>query len=278
MNATWLAAWFAFLFGLRFCAALTINTLTPFGAEIFGADIEHGIDENEFHAVRDALLKHKVVVLRNQVELSIDSQRKFSKLFGTLLVHGDSASHLPGYNDVNVVSNIKNESTGRYIGLNGLEVDLFHSDLGWSSLPAKITIAYGSIIPSNCGDTMFLNSVEAYNLLNDTMKEMLSELSGVYSYLKLRPIINGTYDGLTEAQVAKMNGTIHPLITTHPETGEQNIYATPGHTLRVVGMEEEQSVSLLQYLFDHTSQPSVTYRHVWQSNDLVMWDNRGELI
>lgn len=129
---------------------------------------------------------------------------------------------------------------------------------------------------NSLGDTMFLNTVKAYNALNTSFQNQLKSMQGVYSYLKLRPVINGSYDGLTEEQVAKMNGTVHPLITMHPETGEYNIYANPGHTTRIVGTSKDVSDGILAEVFRLTEQPEFTYRHKWSQYDLVMWDNRGK--
>ncbi len=102
---------------------------TSFGAEITGVSLET-LTNKEFDSIHDALLRHKVLVIRNQQDLSVEGQRLFSKRLGRLHEHLESSSHLPGYRDVNVVSNIKN-SNGSYIGLYGKHVENFHSDLSW---------------------------------------------------------------------------------------------------------------------------------------------------
>lgn len=99
------------------------------GASIHDVDIET-ISEIDFDHIHDAILKYKVVIVKNQASLSVEGQRRFTQRFGPLHVHLESSSHLPGYSDVNVVSNIKNEN-GSYIGLFGAHVENFHSDLSW---------------------------------------------------------------------------------------------------------------------------------------------------
>lgn len=101
-----------------------------FGAYIHQADVEN-ISNSDFDILHEALLRHKVIIVRNQAGLTVEGQRRFTKRFGPLHVHLESSSHLPGYTDVNVVSNIKNEN-GSYIGLFGAHVENFHSDLSWS--------------------------------------------------------------------------------------------------------------------------------------------------
>ena len=38
-------------------------------------------------------------------------------------------------------------------------------------------------------------------------------------------------------------------------------------------MPEDESQTLLQELWDHTTKPDFTYRHEWRVGDVVMWDN-----
>lgn len=125
--------------GLGFISALPSPDEVPqvwpvpnsnsFGAHILNVDVEN-ISEDVFDLVHEKLLLHKVVVIRNQQNLTVEGQRRFTQRFGSLHVHLESSSHYPGYSDVNVVSNIKNEN-GAYIGLFGAHVENFHSDLSW---------------------------------------------------------------------------------------------------------------------------------------------------
>ena len=100
-----------------------------FGGYIHNTDVEN-ISNRDFDILHEALLRHKVIIVRNQIGLTVEGQRRFTKRFGPLHVHLESSSHLPGYTDVNVVSNIKN-ANGSYIGLFGAHVENFHSDLSW---------------------------------------------------------------------------------------------------------------------------------------------------
>ena len=102
---------------------------SEFGAHIYNVNLESILDE-DFDVVHNALLRYKVIVIKNQADLTIEGQRQFTQRFGPLHVHLESSSHFPGYTDVNVVSNIKNEN-GSYIGLFGAHVENFHSDLSW---------------------------------------------------------------------------------------------------------------------------------------------------
>jgi alpha-ketoglutarate-dependent taurine dioxygenase len=69
----------------------------------------------------------------------------------------------------------------------------------------------------------------------------------------------------------------HPIVRTHPESGRKAIYINPIRTEGIVGMPEEEALTLLADLLAHATQPLYQYRHQWQPGDLVMWDNRSLL-
>jgi alpha-ketoglutarate-dependent taurine dioxygenase len=111
---------------------LEINILSgqrDFVAEVQDVSLE-SISDADFDFLHDALLRYKVLIVRNQKTFSVEDQREFTKRLGHLHVHLESASHHPVYKDVNLVSNIKN-ATGQYIGLYGKHVENFHTDLSW---------------------------------------------------------------------------------------------------------------------------------------------------
>jgi len=69
----------------------------------------------------------------------------------------------------------------------------------------------------------------------------------------------------------------HPFIRAHTETGALALYSTAGYIQGFVGMGEKESKELLQELYQYQGSPQFVYRHKWQPNMLVMWDNRSVL-
>ncbi len=68
-----------------------------------------------------------------------------------------------------------------------------------------------------------------------------------------------------------------PVVRTHPETGRKALFVSEHFTTRIVGLPEDESRALLDELFAHSVKPAHVYRHQWQPNDLVFWDNRSLL-
>ena len=66
-----------------------------------------------------------------------------------------------------------------------------------------------------------------------------------------------------------------PHCSHPPRIGEKShLYINHVYTVGIDGFKEAESANLLGYLFRHMSQHSFTYRHRWQDDTLVMWDNR----
>jgi len=77
----------------------------------------------------------------------------------------------------------------------------------------------------------------------------------------------------TEAMATQL----HPIIREHPETGRLGIFSCLGYIIGIDGMADDVARPLLGELYGHQSQEAFVYRHVWEPNMLVMWDNRSVL-
>ena len=66
----------------------------------------------------------------------------------------------------------------------------------------------------------------------------------------------------------------HPVVRTHPETGRKALFVNIAHTVRFVGMTDEESAPLLRYLWQHQTRPEFTCRFRWSPGTLAIWDNR----
>ena len=68
---------------------------------------------------------------------------------------------------------------------------------------------------------------------------------------------------------------LQPIARVHPETGRTALFVSPGYTIGIDGMADDEAVPLLKTLFAHQAQPEFIYRHVWQQGTLLLWDNRS---
>jgi taurine dioxygenase len=244
---------------------------SSFAAEIKGVDLET-VDDAAFALIDKYLIQHRVLIFPNQSGLSVEGQRRFTQRWGPLQVHVEAVAHLPGYEDVNVVSNMKSNATGHFIGLNGEHVENYHTDLSWSEMPNLVTLLRSEIRPLVGGDTIYLDTITAYKELPTEWKERLAGRTTHNSYLKFRDFVPGVSD---EVHEYLLKGHDHTLISTHPVTGKKNIFANPGHSVRVNGVSSEESEQILSFIFSHVDQDRFKYVHKWQDGDAVLWDNRA---
>jgi taurine dioxygenase len=115
-------------------------------------------------------------------------------------------------------------------------------------------------LPSLGGDTIFSNQHLAYDTLPDKIKEDIEDKQAFHTGKVFGPDVEDS---------------IHPVVRTHDETGEKALYVNPNFTKYIVGMPSDESESLLFRIFSHHVRPEFTYRHCWEVNDLVLWDNRS---
>lgn len=109
---------------------LNMNDL---GVELRNIDVAN-LSDDDFEILHEALLRHKVVVVRNHAHLGVADLRRFAQRFGVLTSHIESSAHHPDFEDVNFVSNIVSDTTGLIAGIHGNHTETFHSDLSWSVL------------------------------------------------------------------------------------------------------------------------------------------------
>ena len=252
------------------------------GAEIAGIDIAGGIDEATLVKLRDAVLRHSLVVLRNQ-HLTPAEQLAFTSRLEMVRpaprpAEGSHAPVVPDFPELVVVSNIVED--GRKIGISDAGL-LWHSDTCFQSNPELFVTLHALEIPLRdgvaLGDTRYVSTVAAYDALDEATKRRLEGLQVVQSYIwhmdKLERLGLLTRPPLTEEQRRNTVELAHPLVRTHPITGRKLLYINEAFSARIIGWSEADSRALLDPLLDHIQRTEFMTKHRWQAGDLLVWDN-----
>ena len=242
------------------------------GAEIRGMDLKN-IGSADFAAVHRAWLDHQVLLFRGQ-ELSDDDFIAFSRRFGNLdwaPIQETGRRFVDGYPEIYVVSNVI--ENGVPIGSLGAGEAAWHTDMSYLEDPPKASMLYALEIPPRGGDTWFCNMYLAYECLPDTLKQRVQGLSvkhdGTYnSGGYVRQGVTAVDDPVTSP------GALHPLVCRHPETGRRALYLGRRRNGYVCGLTLDESESLLNELWSFVVRDQFTWRHEWQTGDVVLWDNR----
>lgn len=251
------------------------------GATVEGIDLAQPLPDDAYRRLEQALGHHGVLCYPNQ-RLSSGELKRFAERFGTLEINVINQFQDPDFPQVMVLSN-KRES-GQPIGLADAGQD-WHTDMSYSHTIAFSNVLYGIEIPHRngqpLGNTAFCNTRAAYRELPDTLKRKLNGMSVTHDFAKfydkmrLRP--GSGRQPLTPQQRAAKPPVSHPIFLTHPITGEPVLYANPGYSIRINELPADESDRVLDFLFEHQTQPRFQYQHRWQVNDVLMWDNLGTL-
>jgi len=248
--------------------ALTIEPLTPaIGAILRGVNMaEHASDEL-IGDVRQALLDHKVIFFEGQ-EANPTQQRDFAARFGDLHVH-PLYDRDDGHPEIMVIDNHVDNPTDN---------NFWHTDVTFIETPPMGSLLAARQLPPVGGDTMWASTTAAYQALSKPMQRFLEGLEAVhdFAYAFTPEGLAGSQAGREkyEKAVAANPPVTHPVIRTHPETGEPCIFVNSVFTRRIKGLRREESKALMAFLNNHVQQPEFVVRWRWRPGDVAFWDNR----
>jgi taurine dioxygenase len=254
---------------------LWIKPLSPAcGAELGGIDLTRPLAEHEVRAIKEAWNKHIVLVFRGQ-QLSQDDQLRFASYFGDLGSRKKAPEPLRAraegsqqdHEKVLLVTNIKVD--GKAIGAFGDGEFWFHIDSGYARRPYKYTFLYALELPSRGGNTKFSNMYMAYDAVPSEMKEKLKGKKALHIHE-----YNRAKQANDSGDISGIPHYAHPVFVTHSDTGRKTLFVDRLMTTRIEGISEEESVTILDQLYEIGERPDFIYEHVWRLGDFVMWDNR----
>lgn len=245
------------------------------GAEISGIDLAH-LDEPAFRELTHALYRHKMIFVRDQ-DLGFADQENLTARFGDFGTDAYTAG-IPGHPHIQRVLKEADERAPLIFG------GSWHTDSPFLARPPAISILYGVDIPPYGGDTLWSNTVQALAALSDTLQSMLAPLrvhmSGRNVIAALRQHAATTTPALASMAVdvreqTLVEGAHHPLVRTHPVTGERSLYVDETYAVGIAGMSDYEAAPLLAFLCAHVTQPLFQCRLRWEPRTVALWDNRS---
>jgi alpha-ketoglutarate-dependent sulfate ester dioxygenase len=237
------------------------------GAEVSGIRADGTAGPAAFAELRAALLKHKVVFLRDQHGVTDADQLAFAELFGPATkphptVSGDGVAILP-------VDSARSKANS------------WHTDVTFVDRIPAISILRAVILPPYGGTTVWANTAAAYQRLHPALKSMVNGLRAVHTnlfdYAAERPQLGGIdvqQQGYRDEFASLEFETEHPVVRIHPETGEPALVL--GHFVKsFVGLGSVDSSELFTLLQRHVTRLEHTVRWNWRDGDIAIWDNRA---
>jgi taurine dioxygenase len=245
------------------------------GAEITGLDLRRPLDAATVSDVRRAWLDHTVLCFPAQ-DLSREEFMAFCAQLGEL-DDNRATPHLRHPDDPNVIVLVNKPLQVKEQSYHGSVANYWHTDNSYTDRPSTATFLNAKILPEIGGDTLFAGMYAAYDALSPALKGRIEHLEGVHDVSLSASFRNKRDSPEVEAERRRRNPpVVHPVVRVHPETGRKALFV--GSRVRnFVGMTEEETKPLLDFLNQHATSYEFVYRHRWTANDLVMWDNRCAL-
>ncbi|MEO8121753.1 MAG: TauD/TfdA family dioxygenase [Rhodoferax sp.] len=248
------------------------------GAELQDVNLGDAVrDDALFNDIYAALLKYKVLFLRDQTldRLSRLDHMAFAQRLGALETHPMAPSHPEAPGLVQIYKN-PDSPIDRY-------ENAWHTDGTWRETPALGCVLRCIECPPVGGDTMWANMEQAYDRLPDAVKAQIEELWANHSF-------NSSFAAAMPqdkrlAMKAQYPDAEHPVVRTHPETGNKALFVNAFTTHFVnyhnkdrvrVGQDYNQAGGdLLQYLIAQAEIPEYQVRWRWKPYSMAIWDNRS---
>jgi len=248
------------------------------GAELSGLNLGDAVrDDGLFNEIYAALLQYKVLFLRDQTldRLSRQDHMAFAMQLGELETHPMAPSHPDAPGLVQIYKN-PDSPIDRY-------ENAWHTDGTWRETPALGCVLRCIECPPVGGDTMWANMALAYEMLPAHVKSEIEGLIASHSF-------NASFAAAMPqdkrlAMKAQYPDAEHPVVRTHPETGEKVLFVN-AFTTHLVNYHTKDRVrygqdynkngsDLLQYLISQAYNPEYQVRWRWKPYSMAIWDNRA---
>ncbi len=245
-------------------------TLT-IGAEIGGIGLNQKLDESVVEIVREAWLRYKVILFRDQ-DIDHESHIRLGRLFGELEGH-PVIPHIPGHPELLVIKGVEGVTLTPEAFEPFKAFNKWHTDVTFRQRPSIASVLRARLIPPVGGDTIWADAAAAYVGLPEAVKTRIATLDAEHDIVRsFGPRVSDE----KRAQIARDYPPVsHPVVRTHPETGEKILYVNHTFTTRILGIPEEESDALLRLLYDRIKVPEYQVRFRWSPNAIAIWDNRS---
>ena len=243
------------------------------GATVRGVDLTRPLNTETIAEIRKAWLEYQVLSFPDQPMTNSDLER-FTQYFGPF---GDDPFIAPieGHPHMIAVKRAADETAPIF-------AESWHSDWSFQKRPPQGTCLFGITIPPSGGDTLFANQYLALEQMPEDLRRRIEGRHAIHSARNAYAPA-GMYGEDDKAKGRSMDirpsadaeaTERHDIIRTHPETGRKSLFGCAGYIVGIAGMEQEEGWDLITELYRWQTRPEFQYRHKWEPDMLLMWDNR----
>ena len=234
------------------------------GAEINNFNLNSLTNKN-FEEINNLLLDHKVVFFRNQ-SLTLEKFIEIASMFGPVEEHA-YVKGIEKYPQITRIIKAANEKNQWGEG--------WHSDVSYDLTPSKVIMLKSLKIPPIGGDTVFSNMELALETLDEDIKKIIQNKKAIHTSNGSKFFVENYSKMESNGKIGEQYSNEHPIIRTHPETGKKILYVNPTYTKKIVGLPDDESSDLLNYIFKHQERLDLSCRFKWTENAIAILDNRS---
>ncbi len=244
------------------------------GAVVTGLNLSAPLNDEQVKEIRTAWLKYHVLSFPEQ-KMSDDDLERFTLYFGGF-GHDPFFDPIKGREHIAAIRRNADETSPLF-------AENWHSDWSFQEKPPAGTCLLAVEIPPVGGDTLFANQHAALDAMPSEMRAKLEGKIAIHS-AQLAYAPDGAYGKKDEGRSMDIRPDesaretqVHPLIREHPETGQLGLFSCMGYIIGFEGMTQQEALPLLTELYAWQSRKEFVYRHKWEPDMLIMWDNRSVL-
>ena len=257
-------------------AGLAIRALHPaIGAEVRNVDFSKPLAPARVDAIHAAWMEHHLLVFPGQAitdEQHVEVTRNFGEpeIFHQNIIKSKFVKEIFRVANTDEDGNLVPPSDPVQQQLSSAKK--WHTDSSYRPIPAMGSILHGVEVSRTGGLTCFTNMHAVYEALPAEWKAKVEGRKALHDFDKLSRISGAR-------KQSDQNGAVlppiwQPMVRKHPVTGRKSLYISPIYNDHIEGMEEAEATAFIGELAAFAGQDQFVYRHKWETDDILMWDNR----
>ena len=254
----------------------TVRKLHPaLGAEVRGIDMRRPLDPATASAVQAIWMEHLVLVFPGQ-NVTDAEHVAFTRHFGEPEIFHQKIIRSERMQEIFRVSNVNEDGilmppdhpVAQQVAL----AQFWHTDSSYKDIPCTGALLHGVEVSRTGGETQFTNMYLVYDALPPALKLLVDGRKARHNFGHMHT--QAALKPLTEEEKAAMPPVWQPMVRQHPVTGRKALYISPIYNDEVEGMSADDAKRLIVELTQLAAEPRFVYTHRWETDDVLMWDNR----
>ena len=257
-------------------SGLAIRKLHPaIGAEVSNVDFSKPLSPDVAAEIHAAWIAHHVLVFPGQAitdEQHVAVTRHFGEpeIFHMDIIKSKFLKEIFRVSNTDEDGNLVPPSNPIQQQLSSAKK--WHTDSSYRPIPAMGSILHGVEVSRTGGLTCFTSMHAVYEALPPEWKAKVEGRKALHDFDKLSRISGAPKQ--TAEERARVPAIWQPMVRSHPVSSRKSLYISPIYNDDIEGMEEAEATAFIQELAEFAGQDRFVYRHQWETDDVLMWDNR----